>query len=149
MAIDQDELDNHALGAAAKRQIAQETFRRLKASVKEHAHVAANQRAAELIRKVKEEIETADIFDVPKRDIKAMHTFGYEIINRELSRLNRNSLVRGLSDDEIQSLMRLMGTLNVTEKTKKSINEESDETKQKEGESDDDYRTRLESAIKR
>jgi len=145
----QEDIDNRELTAADKRQIAQETFRRLKRSVKDHAHSAAEERASEIIRKAKQELIEADIFDTPKRDIKAMHEFGYGIINRELSRLNRNSLVRGLSDDEIQSLTRLMGTLNVTEKTKKTINEETDETKQREGESDEDYRARLESAIKR
>ncbi len=145
----QDEIDERELQDGARAKLKQHNFRVFKRGVKAAAVEAANRRAAYMISKVESEIEREDIFAVPPRDIRQMHEFGYEIINRELSRLNLKSSTCGLSDDEIQSLMRLMSTLNTTEKTKKSVNEEIDETKQREGESDDDYRERLENAIKR
>lgn len=146
-----DKMDYDSLAVDAKRKILQDTYRALKASVKKKAAEMAVQRAANMMENIRKDIEETDVYlpEVPKRDIKQMHDFGYQIINRELSRFNQISSACGLTDDQIQSLTRLMGTLNVTEKTKKSINEETDETKQKEGESDSDYRTRLESAIKR
>ncbi len=145
----QDDIDERELQDGARAKLKQHNFRVFKRGVKAAAVEAANRRAAYMISKVESEIEREDIFAVPPRDVAAMHKFGYEIINRELSRLNLKSSTCGLSDDEIQSLMRLMSTLNTTEKTKKSVNEEIDETKQREGESDDDYRERLENAIKR
>lgn len=140
-----------SLEVDAKRKIAQDTYRALKRAIKIEAAKAAQQRAANLVEKLSREIADTDAFvpEVKKRNVKEMHDFGYQIINRELARLDQTSIACGLSDDQVQSLTRLMSTLNITEKTKKSINEEVDETKQREGESDEDYRTRLESAIKR
>ena len=132
-----------------KSKIKQEAYRKLKASVKEHAQQAASERASRLIAKLKLELDGADSFECKPRNLKEMHAFAYGIINRELSRLDLKSVTCGLSDDEIQSLTRLIGTINITERTKKAVNEEPDETKQREGESDDDYRARLENAIKR
>lgn len=132
-----------------KSKIKQEAYRKLKASVKEHAMAAASERASRLVAKLKLELDGADAFETPTRNLKEMHAFAYGIINRELSRLDLKSVTCGLSDDEIQSLTRLIGTINITERTKKAVNEETDETKQKEGETDEAYRERLENAIKR
>ncbi len=75
-----------------------------------------------------------------------MQEFGFDIINQELQRLYELSQIRGLNDFEAATLTKLMTAVNTTAKTKQALSPEADETKQREGESNEDYKARLERA---
>ena len=82
----------------------------------------------------------------PARTIEQMQELGFQIVNQELQRLFDLSQIRGLNDFEAATLTKLMSAVNTTAKTKQALAPESDETKQREGETIEQYRERLEKA---
>jgi hypothetical protein len=118
-----------------KRQMVQE--------LKNQAKILGKEAGKELAQALK--VESEKPLEVPARTIKEMQAFGYQIINREMSRLDRASENFGLDDDEIQSLTRLMAALNTTAKTGQKLDEPEGLTEPKPilGETEESFALRM------
>ncbi len=137
--------DAMGLTAAMRGRIASKARREQEKEIKKQAKIAAKQMGAAQVRDFKAkmlEVQAAGIA-TPKRTVEEMQEFGFDIINQELQRLFDLSQLRGLSDFEAATLTKLM-----TAKTKQTLSPESDETKQRDGETLEQYKQRLEDAAK-
>lgn len=142
--------DEQGLTAAMRGRIASKARREQEKEIKKQAKIAAKQMGAAQVKEFKQrmlEVAAAGVA-TPKRTVEEMQEFGFDIINQELQRLFDLSQLRGLSDFEAATLTKLMTAINTTAKTKQTLSPESDETKQREGETMEQYRQRLEDAAK-
>lgn len=133
---------NSIASRAAEKKLKAELKANMREKAKEIAHAMADKQAKALERRFAEGLA----IPLVERNPKEMQAFGYKIINRELQRLSAMSESVGLNEEEVQTLVRLISALNVTAKTERALSPEADPTQQREGESIEEYRARLEKA---
>ena len=140
--------DENGLTAAMRGRIQSKARREQEKEIKKQAKIAAKQMAQVQVKEYKKkmlEVQAAGAAP-PKRTIEQMQELGFDIINQELQRLLDLSNLRGLNDFEAATLTKLMTAINTTAKTKQTLSPEADETKQRDGETIEEYKARLERA---
>jgi len=135
--------DENGLTAAMRGRAESKRIRALEKEAKIQAALLGKSQAKKEFRQI-EELKSEPLV-VPPRTIKEMQSFGYTIINREMTWLDKLSSVRGLDDDEIQSLVRLMTALNTTAKTGQKLDEPEGLTEPKPilGETEESFALRM------
>lgn len=141
--------DENGLTAAMRGRIQSKARREQEKAIKAAAKIAAKQMGKQQVKDFQKrmlEVQAATGGVAAKRTIEEMQEFGFSIINQELERLMELSKIRGLNDFEAATLTKLMTAVNTTAKTKQALAPEADETKQREGETVEEYKARLERA---
>lgn len=140
--------DENGLTAAMRGRIQSAARREQEKQIKREAKLAAKAMGKSQVHEFRQNMLKVAAAGVnpPRRTIEEMQELGFDIINKELQRLNGLADLRGLSDFEAATLTKLMTAINTTAKTKQTLSPESDETKQREGETLEQYRQRLEDA---
>ena len=134
--------DGNGMTAAMRGRIESKRIRAAEKEAKALAKESGKLAGQELVRDI--EKMRSEPLRYPPRTVEEMQEFAYGVINRELSWLDRLSANRGLDEDEVQSLVRLLAALNTTAKTGKALkNDESDEPQPMIGETEEAYKARL------
>ena len=140
--------DENGLTAAMRGRIQSKARRVQEAEIKKQAKISAKMLGKAQVKDYAQKMLAVGAAgnSPPPRTVEEMQEFGFQIVNQELQRLFDLSQIRGLNDFEAATLTKLMTAVNTTAKAKASLAPEADETKQREGETIEEYKARLERA---